>query len=100
MNIKEFWLSLLHFVGLAWWVEVVTDRPNCTYYFGPFTSVTEAKNHLSGYVDDLESEAAEGIKVAIKRCKPTQITIDPDPLPSPDYYCQQSGKRRLHGQFG
>jgi hypothetical protein len=99
MKIKEIWLSLLHFSGLAWWVEVDTDRPNCTYYFGPFASATEAKNHIPGYVEDLECEAAEGINVALKRAKPTQITIEREPLPTPDYYPDRTNTR-LRGQFG
>lgn len=100
MKIKEVWLELLHFIGLAWWVEIGTDRPNCTYYFGPFASATEAGNHISGYVEDLEDEAAEGIQVALKRGKPIQITIDREPQPTPNYYPHQNGNSRLHGQFG
>jgi hypothetical protein len=100
MKIKEIWLSLLHFIGLAWWVEIGTDRPDCTYYFGPFASATEARTHTSGYVEDLESEAAEGIHISLKRGKPTQITIDREPQPIPDYYPHQSGNTHLRGQFG
>ena len=100
MKIKEIWLSLLHFFGLAWWLEIGTDRPNCTYYFGPFASATEAKNHTSGYVEDLEGEAAEGIHVALKRGKPAQITIDREPLSIPDYSSHHNGNSRLRGQFG
>jgi hypothetical protein len=100
MKIKDIWLNLLHFIGLAWWVEIGTDRPNCTYYFGPFTSVTEAKHHISGYVEDLQSEAAEGIHIALKRGKPTQITIDREPLSIPDYAPDRSSNNHLHGQFG
>ncbi len=94
MNIQEIWLSFLDFIGMAWWVKIITDRPNCTYFFGPFASVADAKLHKSGYVEDLESEAAEGIQVTIERCKPTQMTIDRESIPSADYYPP------LHGQFG
>lgn len=97
MNIQSLWLSLLDFIGLAWWVEIVTERPNCTYYFGPFESAPEAKIHKSGYVEDLESEAAEGIQVTIKRCKPVQITIDRELIQAPDYYRLQNGNSPLHG---
>jgi hypothetical protein len=97
MNIKEIWLSLLHFIGLAWWVEIDTDRPNCTYYFGPFISATEANQHLSGYIEDLESEAAEGIHTTLTRGKPTQITIEHEPQSLPDY---SHGTSHLRGQFG
>jgi Domain of unknown function (DUF1816) len=99
MKIKDIWLRLLHFIGLAWWVEIGTDRPNCTYYFGPFTSTTEAQNHIPGYVEDLEGEAAEGIHVSLKRGKPTQITIDREPQPTPEYYPDRTNTH-LRGQFG
>ena len=100
MHIQEIWLDLLQFFGLAWWIEIVTERPNCTYYFGPFASAKEAKVHKPGYVEDLEREAAEGFHVRIKRCKPLQITIDCEPTQSSDYYLPQGIKSPLHGQFG
>ncbi|NJO43732.1 MAG: DUF1816 domain-containing protein [Cyanobacteria bacterium CRU_2_1] len=72
---KEVWLSILEFLGLAWWVEIVTEAPSCIYYFGPFVSVEEAKAAQAGYIEDLEREGAKGIKVAIKRCKPKKLTV-------------------------
>jgi Domain of unknown function (DUF1816) len=99
MDIQEILLDSLQFFGLAWWIEIVTERPNCTYYFGPFASAKEAKAHKSGYVEDLESEATEGIQVQIKRCKPSQVTIDRELNQSSDYF-PQSIERPLHGQFG
>lgn len=75
---KEILLSLLEFLGLAWWVEIVTDSPSCTYYFGPFASSQEAEAEKMGYVEDLEQEGAKGIRVAIKRCKPAELTIYDD----------------------
>jgi Domain of unknown function (DUF1816) len=76
MSIQDIWSSALHLVGQAWWVEITTQRPHCTYYFGPFTTAVEADAAKGGYVEDLESESAQGIQVAIKRCKPVQITVD------------------------
>lgn len=69
------WTSLLQALGLAWWVEIKTDRPRCTYYFGPFASSSEAELAKPGYIEDLEQEQAEGIRVAIKRGKPDSLTI-------------------------
>lgn len=69
------WTSLLHTLGLAWWVEIKTDQPRCTYYFGPFASSTEAEDARPGYVEDLEKENAQGIRVSIRRGKPDQLTI-------------------------
>jgi hypothetical protein len=75
---KELWTNLLHTLGQAWWVEISTENPHCTYYFGPFSSDGEAESERAGYVEDLEKEGAQGIKVTIKRCKPSQLTIGDD----------------------
>lgn len=77
-KIKESLTSLLYSFGWAWWVEIVTRNPRCTYYFGPFFSSKEANNAKAGYVEDLEQEGAIGIVVKIKRCKPENLTIAED----------------------
>jgi Domain of unknown function (DUF1816) len=76
---QEFLTNLLHLVGLAWWVEVTTDSPRCTYYFGPFGGQTEATAHQAGYLEDLEQEGAQGIRATVKRCKPNALTIFDEP---------------------
>ena len=75
---KELLISLLNFFGLAWWVEVVTATPRCTYYFGPFMTAAEANTAKVGYIEDLEHEGAQGINVVVKRCKPGNLTIAED----------------------
>ncbi len=72
---KEIWTNFLNVVGKAWWIEVTTESPRCAYYFGPFPSDREAEAEKSGYVEDLETEGAQGISVVIKRCKPGKLTI-------------------------
>lgn len=72
---KELLIGSLDILGLAYWVEIVTEEPNCTYYFGPFLSQKGAKAAQDGYIEDLSNEAAQGIFVNIKRCKPSQLTI-------------------------
>ncbi|MBF2029669.1 MAG: DUF1816 domain-containing protein [Oscillatoriales cyanobacterium C42_A2020_001] len=72
---QESLTSLLDFLGLAWWVEIKTQSPQCTYYFGPFSSANEAETAKPGYVEDLQGEGAQGIVTEVKRCKPTQLTI-------------------------
>lgn len=84
----EFLISLLLCVALflfftrkqtqkdfAWWVEVITTQPKCTYYFGPFVSSEEAKRAESGYVEDLEQEGSQGIATQVKWCQPKELTI-------------------------
>jgi len=81
-GLRSEFARLLNKLGLAWWVEVVTGSPHCTYYFGPFTSASEANAAQAGYVEDLETEGAQGIAVDVKRCKPGQLTIEEQPSPS------------------
>jgi Domain of unknown function (DUF1816) len=78
MNIVEIGTDLLNFLGQAWWIEIETLQPKCTYFFGPFINRNVANLSISGYLEDLESESALGIKTYIKRCKPTVLTIDED----------------------
>lgn len=77
-NVKEFLTNIFQSFGWAWWVEIVTQNPRCTYYFGPFLSVKEANATKAGYIEDLEHEGAQGIAVAVKRCKPANLTISDD----------------------
>lgn len=72
---NEIWISVLESLGLAWWVEVVTSVPACTYYFGPFASAQEAQSAKPGYILDLEEEGAQEFEVTVKRCKPSRLTI-------------------------
>ncbi len=59
----------------SWWIEIKTATPCCIYFFGPFDGLEEAKQEQPGYVDDLVQEKAVGIKVEIKQCQPTRLTI-------------------------
>ncbi|HIK11293.1 MAG TPA: DUF1816 domain-containing protein [Oscillatoriaceae cyanobacterium M33_DOE_052] len=75
-RMKEAFTSYLEKLELAWWVEIFTLHPECTYYFGPFMSAKEAELARDGYIEDLEGEGAQGISVQIKRCQPQELTID------------------------
>ncbi len=77
-NFKEALTSVAQGLGMAWWVELQTQNPKCTYYFGPFLDEATAKASIKGYVEDLESEGAQGIYVNIKRCKPDALTVADD----------------------
>lgn len=72
---KELLLQIFDFLGFAYWVEIVTDNPRCTYYFGPFVAKQEAKAAQNGYLEDLQNEGTQGIFVTVKRCKPNNLTI-------------------------
>jgi hypothetical protein len=75
MDITAIWIDLLNFLGQAWWIEILTAQPKCTYYFGPFADGKDATMAIQGYVEDLESESAQGIQIQVKRCKPNLLTI-------------------------
>lgn len=62
-------------LGLAWWVEINTAAPRCTYYFGPFLTAAEAQDAMPGYIQDLEAEQASGIEATVRRCKPRNVTV-------------------------
>ena len=75
---QDLLTNLLNLFGLAWWVEVKTEAPCCTYYFGPFSGSKAAEASKAGYVEDLEHEGAQNILVSIKRCKPSKLTVADD----------------------
>ena len=77
---KNIFTSVLETLGLAVWIEIVTDSPNCTYYFGPFSTDSEAESAKNGYIEDLEAEGSKGLSVIVKRCKPKKLTIYDDSL--------------------
>ncbi|MGK7896598.1 MAG: DUF1816 domain-containing protein [Xenococcus sp. (in: cyanobacteria)] len=58
-----------------WWVEIQTDNPRCTYYFGPFETAEQARASQDGYLEDLRQEGARIITVEIKQCQPQELTI-------------------------
>jgi hypothetical protein len=74
-NVKDMFTVLLEQLGMAVWIEVVTDAPRCTYYFGPFSSFPEAEAALPGYREDLEAEGAVVVGLVTRRCKPDLLTI-------------------------
>ncbi len=73
--IKELLIKFLEIIGLAFWIEIKTDKPTCIYYFGPFLTKLDAQNAQSGYIEDLQNEGTQGISINIKRCKPHTLTI-------------------------
>lgn len=77
---KNIFTSFLETFGLALWVEIITDSPRCTYYFGPFANTADAEAAKLGYIEDLETEGSKGLSVMIKRCKPDSLTIYDDSL--------------------
>jgi hypothetical protein len=62
--------------NLPWWVEIETSQPNCLYYFGPFDELDEADSSKSGYLEDLRLEGAQNIRVQVKQCQPTVLTLE------------------------
>ncbi len=75
-NLQEFAQRVSYLCGLESNGKISTTIPCCTYYFGPFDDLKEAKINQPGYVEDLIEEKAQGIKVEIKRCQPQLLTIE------------------------
>ncbi len=67
---------------LGWWVEVITENPLCTYYFGDFESREKAEWATGFYVKDLEKDGAEGISTQLKHCQVEELTNFEDELRS------------------
>jgi hypothetical protein len=78
-KILNLWTDTLNACRQAWWIEILTAQPKCTYYFGPFAGAEEAHVASKGFVEDLEGEFAQGIKTKIDRhCQPDLLTIEHD----------------------
>ena len=71
MKLPSFRFSIPKASKTPWWVEIRTQVPACTYYFGPFDSEKEAKLSQPGYLSDL----AQGITAEVKKIHPKTLTI-------------------------
>ena len=77
---KSFFGNLLGVFTNSWWIEISTTQPQVIYYFGPFDSEEDAFKHKGGFIEDLEQEGAEGIKVlTTRRDEPEDLTIEVQP---------------------
>lgn len=75
-NIFSRFFDALFGSDKAWWIEVKTQEPACTYYFGPFDASEEANKATQGYVEDLENEGAKQVQATVLHCKrPAQLTV-------------------------
>lgn len=75
-NLLGRFLAAVSGQSKAWWVEIKTSQPACTYYFGPFDSESEAHAAKGGYIEDLEQEGAHNIQTVVQLCRhPEQLTI-------------------------
>ncbi|MEB3277636.1 MAG: DUF1816 domain-containing protein [Lyngbya sp.] len=72
---EEFFTSYLEKMGLACWIEVITQSPKCIYYFGPFASGSDAQRSVEGYLEDLRAEKAKIMGLEIRRGIPRNLTI-------------------------
>jgi Domain of unknown function (DUF1816) len=80
---KDFFISMLEKLGMAFWIEVSTEVPRCIYYFGPFLSRSEADEAKPGFEQDLIEEGAFGIKsMVFQRSTPDLLTLELDEYPA------------------
>ena len=81
-KVLNLWTHALNIYCKAWWIEIFTEQPKC-YYFGPFAGAQKAHASSTGFVEDLEAEFAQGIKIKIDRhCQPDLLTIEHDTIES------------------
>lgn len=66
--VKELFDFSLEQVGLAWWIKIITDKPQCIYYFGLFANAQEAETAEPDYIDDLKQEQAQVVTITNKQC--------------------------------
>lgn len=69
----------------GWWIEILTVRPFCLYYFGPFKQWLDADLAKSGYIKDLRMEDSKIAACHIKRCRPRQLTLDASEFKQSDF---------------
>ncbi len=70
---------------LGWWLEIVTAKPLCLYYFGAFMTHQEAASQQAGFVEDLLQENALILSVNLQFLQPNQIILIRDDLRSHIY---------------
>ena len=56
-------------LGLAWWAKIETEKPNVTYWYGPFITKRSLKENISYFIEDLTEEGLTDIKYSFVRCK-------------------------------
>lgn len=65
----------------AWWICIKTEKPEYTYYFGPFNDLKYAEAQLPGFIEDLRSEDAAVTHASVLWCNPPEITIEGTHVP-------------------
>ena len=56
-------------LGLAWWAKIEAEKPQTTYWYGPFLTKRSLKENLVFFIQDLTDEGSKNIKHNIIRCK-------------------------------
>ena len=74
---KGLFSNIVGIFTKSWWIEISTDSPKCTYYFGPFNTEAEALAAQAGYMQDLAQEGAQHLQATISRREdPSELTIE------------------------
>ena len=56
-------------LGLAWWAKIETEKPNVTYWYGPFITKRSLKENMQSFINDLSDEGSTIIEHTLVRCK-------------------------------
>ncbi len=64
----ELLLRLINFLGFAWWAKIDTQKPDATYWFGPFLTNRTLQAKLQIFLLDLASEKPSLVTHKSIRC--------------------------------
>tara|TARA_B100000131_G_C17886873_1_gene520644 strand:+ start:433 stop:663 length:231 start_codon:yes stop_codon:yes gene_type:complete len=68
--------NMFNRLGFAWWVEIQTDDPIVTYWFGPFLTKKSLNGALSVFLEDLTLEGSKPLDHSITRSRRSEpLTI-------------------------
>ena len=56
-------------LGLAWWAKIETEKPNTTYWYGPFITKRSLEENMPSFIKELTDEGSINIKYSLVRCK-------------------------------
>lgn len=57
----------------GWWIEIVTNKPKYTYYFGGFDSYWEIKSLKYKYIQDFKKKEIEIVNIQVLQCQPEEL---------------------------
>ncbi len=70
-KIKNVLPDFLSKPGTSWWVEIITAKPNCIYYFGPFRTQKKRRLLTPAMLKILKAKQPRGLKSTLNAVNQT-----------------------------